>query len=179
VIFAETPLRGAYVITPEKEFDERGFFARAWCRREFGERGLETRLAQCNISFNRSRGTLRGMHYQTAPHAEAKLLRCTSGSVYAVIIDLRPTSPTFLQHYGVTLRSRDHKMLYVPEEFAVGFETLEDDTEVFYQMSEFYTPGVGHGIRWNDPTFGIEWPEPPRVMTHRDRTYPDFRPDRR
>lgn len=177
MIFSETPLPGVYLVTPEKAHDERGFFARAWCRREFAEHGLEMDVAQCNISFNRHRGTLRGMHYQTRPDAEAKLVRCTSGAAYEVVIDLRSDSPTFLDHYGVTLTAREHTMLYVPEECALGFETLVDGTEIFYQMSQFFTPGAGRGIRWDDPLFGIEWPESPRVMAERDRRYPDFQPD--
>ena len=174
MIFTETPLRGAYLIEPEKIRDERGFFARSWCQREFADRGLNPRLSQCNISFNHHQGTLRGIHYQVAPYAEAKLIRCTHGAVYDVIIDLRPDSPTFMRHYAVTLCAQDHTMLYVPEGFALGFETLAHDTEVFYQMSGFYTPAAGRGIRWNDPAFGIQWPEPPRIIAQRDQDYPDF-----
>ena len=177
MIFTETPLHGAYRIAPEKIEDERGFFARAWCQHEFAERGLKANLAQCNISFNRLQGTLRGLHYQVAPYTEAKLVRCTRGVTYDVIIDLRPDSPTFLQHHATILSAQDHTMLYVPEGFALGFETLEDNTEVFYQMSEFYTPTAGRGIRWNDPAFGIMWPEPPCQIAERDQHYPDFQSD--
>ena len=177
MIFTETPLLGAYLIAPEKIQDERGFFARAWCQQEFVKQGLKANLVQCNISFNRHRGTLRGLHYQVAPHAEAKLVRCTRGVTYDVIIDLRPDSPTFLRHHAEILNAQDHTMLYVPEGFALGFETLEDNTEVFYQMSEFYTLTAGRGIRWNDPAFAIPWPEPPCQMAERDQNYPDFQPD--
>jgi dTDP-4-dehydrorhamnose 3,5-epimerase len=174
VIFTETKLRGAYIIEPEKREDERGFFARAWCEKEFAAHKLNPRTVQCNISFNKKRGTLRGMHYQTVPCAEAKLVRCTQGAIYDVIIDLRSGSPTFKQYIGEVLTARDHKMLYVPEGFAHGFQVLEDDSEVFYQMSEFYEPRYAQGVRWNDPAFGIQWPIREPVMLERDRNYPDF-----
>jgi dTDP-4-dehydrorhamnose 3,5-epimerase len=174
VIFAETKLSGAYVIEPEKREDERGFFARSWCEKEFADHKLNPRVVQCNISLNKKKGTLRGMHYQAAPWAEAKLVRCTQGAVYDVIIDLRPASPTFRQHLAETLTARDHKMLYVPEGFAHGFQALEDNSEVFYQMSEFYAPQYARGVRWNDPTFGIKWPICEPIMADRDRNYPDF-----
>lgn len=172
--FLETPLRGAYVIEIERREDERGYFARAWCQHEFEEHGLNPRLVQCNISYNRRAGTLRGMHYQVAPHQEAKLVRCTQGSVFDVIIDLRPASPTFKQHFGITLSAAAHNMLYIPEDFAHGFLTLQDDTEVFYQMSEFYAPDAARGLRWNDPAFAIELPAPVQVISERDAAYPDF-----
>jgi len=174
VIFRETRLRGAYVIEPEKREDERGFFARSWCLREFAEHNLNPKIAQCNISFNRKRGTLRGMHYQAAPFGECKLERCTQGAIYDVIIDLRPDSPTFKQHIGEELSARAHNMLYVPEGFAHGFQTLEDNSEVFYQMSEFYAPQHARGVRWNDPGFAIKWPVCEPIMIDRDRNYPDF-----
>jgi dTDP-4-dehydrorhamnose 3,5-epimerase len=174
VIFTETKLKGAFIIEPEKLEDDRGFFARSWCQREFEAHGLNPRLVQCSISYNKSKGTLRGIHYQTATYEEAKLVRCTSGSIYDAIIDLRPQSPTFRQYIGLVLTARNHKMLYVPEGFAHGFLTLEDNTEVFYQMSEFYSPEHARGVRWNDPAFGIEWPLAPTAMSDRDRSCPDF-----
>jgi dTDP-4-dehydrorhamnose 3,5-epimerase len=174
LIFTETRLKGAYIIEPEKHADERGFFARSWCEKEFADHNLNRRTVQCNISFNTKKGTLRGMHYQVAPSAEAKLVRCTQGSIYDVIIDLRPGSSTFKQHVAETLTAVDHKMLYVPEGFAHGFLTLEDSTEIFYQMSEFYAPQLARGVRWNDPAFGIAWPISHPIMADRDRNYPDF-----
>lgn len=155
--------------------DQRGFFARTFCQREFEARGLNPQVAQCNISFNRLKGSLRGMHFQTSPYSEAKLVRCTAGSIYDVIIDLRPSSSTFKKHFGVELSARNRKMLYIPEDFAHGFQTLEDDTEVFYQMSQFYSPEHSRGVRWDDPAFGISWPPGERIIIERDRTYPDFR----
>jgi dTDP-4-dehydrorhamnose 3,5-epimerase len=174
VIFRETKLPGAFVIEPERLEDERGFFARTWCEREFRAHGLNPRLVQCNVSYNRARSTLRGMHYQAAPHEEAKLVRCTMGAVHDVVVDLRPDSPTFRQWVAVELSARNRTMLYVPEGFAHGFQTLEDDTEVFYQMSELYHPECARGVRWDDPAFGIEWPLPPRALSERDRQYVDF-----
>lgn len=175
MIFLETGLAGAVLIEPERQEDARGFFARTWCQREFTDHGLNARLVQCNVSFNKKRGTLRGMHYQVAPHEEAKLVRCTRGSLYDVMIDLRPASPTFKKHVGVVLTDQSRKMLYVPEGCAHGFQTLEDETEMFYQMSEFYAPDCARGLRWDDPAFGIRWPLEERTMSERDRSYPDFR----
>jgi len=172
--FIETALAGAYIIEPEKKQDERGFFARVWCEREFREHRLNHRFVQCNVSFNKKRGTLRGMHYQVDPFAEAKLVRCTRQAIHDVIIDLRPDSPTFRQHISVVLSADNHRMLFIPEGFAHGFQTLEDNTEVFYQMSEFYSPEHARGVRWNDPAFGITWPFPEPIMLERDRNYPDF-----
>ena len=172
--FIETKLKGAYLIEPEKKADERGFFARVWCQKEFEERGLNPRLVQCNISFNKKKGTLRGMHYQVAPFAEAKLVRCTRESIYDVIIDLRPESFTFKQHFAVVLSEENHNMLFIPEGFAHGFQTLEEDTEISYQMSEFYSPEHARGVRWNDPAFGIKWPLADPIILERDRKYPDF-----
>ncbi len=174
MIFRETKLKGAFLIEAEKRADDRGFFARSFCREEFEAHGLNPNVAQCNISFNRRKGTLRGMHFQVAPYEEAKLVRCTMGSLYDVCIDLRPKSATFKQHFGVVLSARERNMIYVPEGFAHGLQTLEDDTEVFYQMSQVYAPESARGVRWNDPAFGIEWPPAERVMTKKDRTYPDF-----
>jgi dTDP-4-dehydrorhamnose 3,5-epimerase len=174
MIFTETQLKGAYIIDPERIEDERGFFARTWDHHEFEARGLNSSLAQCNISYNARRGTLRGMHYQAAPHAETKLVRCTMGAIYDVIIDLRPGSPTLRQWLAVELSAENRRMLYVPEGFAHGFQTLADHSEVFYQMTECYAPDYARGVRWNDPTFGIVWPEVPQAIAARDQAYPDF-----
>ena len=172
MIFVETRLKGAFIIEPERIEDERGFFARTWCQHEFEARGLNARLAQCNISFNTMKGTLRGMHYQIAPHEETKLVRCTMGAIYDVIVDLRPASPTFKQWEAVELTAGNRRMLYIPGGFAHGFQTLGDETEVFYQMSEFYHPGSSRGARWNDPAFGIAWPLTISTISQRDRSYP-------
>jgi dTDP-4-dehydrorhamnose 3,5-epimerase len=174
--FARTQLEGALVIDIERLEDERGFFARSWCEREFREHGLNPRLAQCSISFNRQRGTLRGMHFQAAPHEEAKIVRCTGGAIYDVIIDLRPGSPTFTRWIGVELSAENRRMLYVPEGCAHGFQTLIDDSEVFYQISEFYAPESARGVRWNDPRFGITWPLEVAAMSDKDRLCKDFDP---
>jgi dTDP-4-dehydrorhamnose 3,5-epimerase len=174
VIFTDTELPGACIVELEKREDERGFFSRSWCEREFREHNLNPRTVQCNISFKKQKGTLRGMHYQVAPSAEAKLVRCTQGSIYDVIIDLRAESGTFKQHLGVVLTVKSYKMLYVPEGFAHGFQTLEDNSEVFYQMSDYYAPQYARGVRWNDPVFGIDWPLGEPIMVDRDRNYPDF-----
>jgi dTDP-4-dehydrorhamnose 3,5-epimerase len=172
--FIETPLKGAYLIHPELITDERGFFARSWCEREFRAHGLDPRIAQSNISYNRGKGTLRGMHYQAPPFEEDKSVRCSRGAIHDVIIDLRPDSESFGKHFGVTLTAENRTMLYIPKGFAHGFLTLEDDTEVFYQMSEFYAPDYARGIRWNDPAFGIVWPGEVRVLSEKDRSYPDI-----
>jgi len=177
--FRHTSLSGAYVIEPVLRGDERGFFARSWCQREFEEHGLIARLVQCSISFNTRKGTLRGMHYQRPPSEEAKLVRCTRGSLYDVIIDLRSESSTFMQHLGMVLSADNHLALYVPEGFAHGFQTLEDNTEVFYQMSEFYAPQNAAGVRWNDPAFAIEWPGSAPILHERDAGYPDYLPNSR
>lgn len=174
MIFQETNLKNAYLIELQRREDERGFFARTWCQQEFEEHGLNPRLVQCNLSFNKKKGTLRGMHYQAAPYEEAKLVHCTCGAIYDIIVDLRPDSATFKHYFGVTLSAAAHNMLYIPEGFAHGFLTLEDNTEVFYQMSEFYAPDYARGFRWNDPAFNIEWPAPVQVISERDATYPDF-----
>ena len=174
MIFTETPLQGAYIIDLNTIEDERGFFARSWCKMEFGKHNLNPELVQCNISFNNKKGTLRGMHYQEEPYGEAKLVRCTQGSIYDVIIDLRTTSPTFLAWYSVELSAENRKMLYIPESFAHGFQTLADDTEVLYQMSEYYHPGHARGIRWNDPSVSIDWPLDTIIMSKQDREYSDI-----
>ena len=173
--FTAAPLAGAFVIEAERHEDERGFFARTFCEREFAERGLNPRVAQANVSYNARGGTLRGMHYQRAPHAEAKLVRCTRGAIHDVILDLRRESPTYLRHFAIRLDEENRTLLYVPEGLAHGYLTLEDRTEVSYQMSVAYSPDHGAGVRWDDPAFGIAWPAPVRVIAERDRTYPDFR----
>ncbi len=174
MIFTETKLKGAFIIDIEPREDERGFFARSWCEDEFQKHGLNPRLVQCNISFNKKRGTLRGMHYQIAPFAEAKVVRCTMGAMYDVIIDLRPNSATFKQWLAVELTAENHRALCIPEDFAHGFQTLVDNVEVFYQMSEFYHPECARGARWNDPAFGIEWRASQFIISNQDREYPDF-----
>ena len=175
MIFTETELKGAFVIEPDRKEDARGFFARTWCVEEFKAHGLDPRVVQCNISFNKKKGTLRGMHWQVAPHPEAKLVRCTMGALWDVIIDLRPASPTYQQHLGVELTPENRKMLFIPEGFAHGFQTLADNTEVFYQMSEFFAAECARGLRWNDPAFGITWPPGERIINGRDSNYPDFK----
>ena len=176
MIFTATALEGAWLVDIEKREDERGFFARTWDRREFETRGLNPELAQCSLSFNPREGTLRGMHFQIEPHEEAKLVRCARGSIFDAIVDLRPASPTFKKHLGVVLTADSRRMLYVPEGFAHGFLTLEDGTEVFYQISEFYAPECQRGLRWDDPALAIAWPAAPRLVSERDRSYPDFDP---
>ncbi len=172
--FQDTKLRGVVEIQIEPRFDERGFFGRTWCQKEFEEKGLNSKLVQCSVSFNTRKGTLRGMHLQVAPHAEAKLVRCTRGSIYDVVIDLRPESHTYKEWIGVVLSPDKLNMVYVPEGCAHGFLTLTDETEVFYQMSEFYNLESAWGVRWNDPVFEIFWPDTVAVISERDRTYPDF-----
>ena len=176
MIFIETELQGAFIIEPEKIADERGFFARTWCQKEFARRGLTSQFIQGNISSNTEKGTLRGMHYQVHPHEEVKLVRCTQGAIYDVIIDLRPGSPTFKKWMAVELTAENHCALYIPEEFAHGFQTLVDNTELFYQMSGSYHPDCGRGIRWNDPAFRIEWPSDERIISAWDQEFPDFIP---
>jgi len=179
VIFRETSLPGAFVIEPERFEDERGFFARTWDVDEFARRGLNSRLAQCSISFNRRAGTLRGMHYQAAPHAETKLVRCTMGAIFDVIVDVRDGSPTRGNWVGETLSAENRRMLYIPEGFAHGFQTLTDDAEVFYQISAFYHPDAARGVRWDDSAFGIAWPDTggeERIIAAKDRAYGDWEP---
>jgi dTDP-4-dehydrorhamnose 3,5-epimerase len=175
VIFKETKLKGAYVIKPERLEDERGFFARIFCQEEFERHGLNPRIVQCSISFNKQKATLRGMHYQAAPYEEAKLVSCVRGAIYDVIIDLRPDSSAYCQWFGVELSAENRDMLYVPEGFAHGFQTLVDDTVVLYQISEFYRPESAHGVRWDDPAFGIKWPLPNSAISKKDINYADFR----
>jgi dTDP-4-dehydrorhamnose 3,5-epimerase len=172
MIFTETKLRGAFVVEPELIEDARGFFARTWTPEEFEARGLNPRIAQCSISYNEKRGTLRGMHYQLAPYAEAKVVRCTRGAIYDVAVDLREGSPTYLRWAAVELSERNRAMLYIPEGFAHGYQTLEDDTEVFYQVSASYRQEAARGLRWDDPALGIEWPLPVASISERDREAP-------
>lgn len=177
MLFKETKLKGAYIIEPERLEDNRGFFARAWCKKEFEAHGLNSDLVQCNISFNKERGTLRGMHYQLPPCEEAKFIRCTMGVIFDVIIDLRPNSTTYLEWIGVELTADNRKMLYVPEEFAHGYQTLMPNTEIFYQVSQFYSKEFESGVRWNDPVFGIEWPETENIIiSEKDRDWLDYVP---
>jgi len=169
--FIETKLKGAYVIEIEPIFDNRGFFARSWCQQEFSDRGLDPNLVQCNISFNAKKGTLRGMHYQVNPHEEAKLVRCTQGAIYDVIIDIRPDSPTFKGWIDVVLSADNRRMLYISRGFAHGFQTLDDNSEVFYQMSNVYHPESARGIRWDDPEFQLEWQIESKIISERDLSY--------
>ncbi len=172
--FTQTSLKDAYIIEPERLEDERGYFARTWCQQEFAQHGLDSELSQCNISFNHKQGTVRGMHLQLLPFAETKLVRCPQGAMYDVIIDLRADSPTFQQWTAIELTAANLRALYVPKGFAHGFQTLMDDTSVFYQMSGFYQPAHARGFRWNDPTFNIDWPQPVNVISERDRDYDDY-----
>ncbi len=175
MIFTETKLKGAFTIKLEKHEDERGFFARTWDQKKFEECGLNSKIVQCNISFNKKKGTLRGMHYQISPYEEAKLVHCTKGKIFDVIIDLRSKSETFKEWIGIELCSESHMMFYVPEGFAHGFQTLEDNTEVFYQMSEFYIPEYARGVRWDDPSFQIKWPLKSTIISRNDLSYPPFK----
>jgi dTDP-4-dehydrorhamnose 3,5-epimerase len=175
VIFTPTTLKGAWLIEPERRADERGFFARTWCEAEFAAHGLEGHWVQSSVSFNPIRGTLRGLHYQRAPYEEVKLVRCTRGSIYDVAVDLRPESPDFKRHLAVVLTAAEGRALYIPKGFAHGFQTLEDETEVLYCMSQIYVPAAAAGVRWDDRAFGIVWPDGTRTMSERDGSYPDFR----
>jgi len=172
--FTETAIDGAFLIEPERRQDDRGFFARTWCRREFEAFGLDTELAQCSLSFNHRAGTLRGLHFQKPPHDEVKLVRCTAGAICDVLLDLRRHSPTILRWIVVDLTAGNHHALYVPPGVAHGFQTLMDNSVVFYQISEFYHPESASGVRWNDPAFGIRWPLPAPILSERDASYPDF-----
>jgi dTDP-4-dehydrorhamnose 3,5-epimerase len=174
--FIPTHLAGAFLIELEPVSDDRGFFARTWCQHELANNGLNSNLVQCSISHNKVRGTLRGMHYQKAPHAEVRLVRCTQGAIYDVIVDLRSDSSTFAQWFGAELTSQNRNILYVPEGFAHGFITLQDDTEVLYQMSEFFHAECAAGVRWNDTIFSIQWPIDVKVISERDQNYQDFKP---
>jgi dTDP-4-dehydrorhamnose 3,5-epimerase len=172
MIFQQTDLSGVFIIEPELIGDERGFFACAWIASEFEQHGLNVNFRQSNIAFNALRGTIRGMHFQRHPYEEAKLTRCTRGKIYDVAIDLRPDSPTRYRWVGAELTSDNHRMLYVPEGFAHGYQTFTDDAEMFYQVSEYYHPECAEGVRWNDPAFDIRWPLPVSVITERDANYP-------
>ncbi len=175
MIFSKTILKGAFLIELERREDERGFFARAWCRKEFESLGMALDIVQSNLSYNKKRGTLRGMHYQMTPFAESKLVRCVKGAICDVIIDLNKDSPSFKQWAAFELNEDNYSMLYVPEGFAHGFQTLEDDTVVFYHVSQFYSPRHERGIRWDDPTFEIRWPDvDERIISDKDRQWPDF-----
>jgi len=173
--FAETPLSGVYLIDPEPVGDQRGYLARTFCTAEFAVQGLETKLVQCTLSFSPRKGTLRGMHYQAPPFEEGKLVRCTRGSVFDVVLDLRRSSPTFLHWVSAVLSADNHRLVFVAKGCAHGFQTLEDDTEVFYQMTECYHPESSRGVRWDDPAFAIDWPKDDRLISPGD-LYPDFEP---
>jgi dTDP-4-dehydrorhamnose 3,5-epimerase len=175
IIFQETKLKGAYLIEPEKFEDQRGFFARAFSDQEFSDHGLHGHFVEASISFSLRRHTVRGMHFQAPPHAQAKLVRCTRGAIFDAMIDLRPGSSTYKQWFAQELTDQNRLMLYIPEGFAHGYQTLEDESEVFYQLSQSYAPASERGVRWNDPVFGINWPVTDGViMNDRDRSYPDF-----
>jgi dTDP-4-dehydrorhamnose 3,5-epimerase len=174
--FEPVGIEGALRVEIERHEDMRGFFARTFCEREFAQRGIDLHMVQASVSYNRRKGTLRGLHYQVPPGREAKLVRCTRGAVFDVIVDLRPRSKTFLRHASVELSADNRRALYIPPGVAHGFQTLVDDTEVFYQMTDFYDAALARGLRWNDPAFGIEWPQDERTIIERDATYPDFGP---
>ncbi len=177
MIFTPLPLDGAFLVEMEKIRDHRGYNARVWCEREFAEAGLKTNVAQVNVIQNGAEGTLRGMHFQHPPVAEAKYFRVTRGAIHDVIVDLRPESPTFLKWTSVRLSAGDGRMLYVPERFGQGFQTLQDDTELTYQVTAPFTPAHGDGLRWDDPMFGFDWPMPPTVISDKDAGWPDFNPE--
>jgi dTDP-4-dehydrorhamnose 3,5-epimerase len=177
--FTETKLRGAYVVELERKSDNRGFFARAWCKKEFQAQNLTSEFVQCNVSWNESQGTLRGMHRQVAPYEECKLIRCTQGAIYDVILDLRRDSETFGKWLGFELTARNHRSLFVPGGFAVGYQTLEDNSELTYLVSQFYAPGFEEGVRYNDPAFGIEWPRAVSAISEKDKSWTDYPYDHR
>lgn len=174
MLFEKTEIAGVFRVFLERKADERGFFARTWCQEEFEKAGLDHGLVQCSLSFNIHKGTLRGMHYQESPFAETKLVRCTMGAIYDVVLDLRRQSPTFKKWIGVTLTSENREMVFIPKGCAHGFLTLEEKSEVFYQMSEFYHPEAARGVRWNDPAFAIDWPGKVEVISERDEALADF-----
>jgi len=174
MIFSETRVRGAFVLDLERREDERGYFARAWCRKEFETLGLVTAFVQANVSFSKERGTVRGLHYQAAPHEETKLIRCSRGAIYDVVLDVRKTSLTYGEWVGIELVAGSQRTLYVPAGCAHGFQTLEDDTEVFYQVSEFYAPAAERGVRYDDPAFRIRWPRVVAAISEKDRSWPDY-----
>ena len=175
MLFAETKLKGAFLLELEKREDSRGFFARTFCQREFTAHGMNPNVVQCNIAYNKKKGTLRGMHFQNAPFQEAKFIRCTKGAIYDVILDLRPGSPTFKQWTSAELNEDNHKMLYVPEGFAHGYQTLTEVSEIIYQVSQFYAPESAAGVRHNDPAFAIKWPLEVSMISDLDKNWPDFR----
>jgi dTDP-4-dehydrorhamnose 3,5-epimerase len=174
MLFLETEIKGVFILEIKKLEDERGFFGRSWCKNEMENHGLNSNVVQANTSFSKLKGTLRGMHFQKHPFEESKLIRCTKGAIYDVIIDLRPSSPTFKKWLGIELTEDNYKMLYVPEKFAHGFLTMTNNCEVTYLVTQFYTPGSEAGIRWNDPVFGISWPDEVRVISDKDKNFPDF-----
>lgn len=174
--FLETPLSGAYVMEVEKREDERGFFGRSWCARELAEHGLDTSVVQANVSFNKAKGTVRGMHFQSAPHEEVKIVRCTRGSMYDVIVDLRPESPTYCQWFGIELSADNYRMLYIPKRFGHGYQTLEDDVDLMYMVSSSFAPEHATGVRHDDPAFGITWPLSITMINEKDRSWPAFVP---
>lgn len=174
MIFTETPLKGVFLVDPEPVQDERGMFIRTWCRREFEAHGLRVTWVQSSVSVNVHKGTMRGLHYQAAPHEEVKLVRCTMGAIYDVIVDLRPESPTYCQHVGITLSANNRRAVYIPKCCAHGFLTLEQNSEVTYHMSEFHVPASARGFRWDDPAFKIVWPAPILIMSEKDRMWPAF-----
>ena len=176
MIFTETTLKGAFLIAVRRIEDHRGFFGRAWCRDEFAQHGLNPQMLQLNVGFSHKKGTVRGMHYQDAPHAEAKLIRCTRGAIYDVIVDLRSDSPTRGQWFGVELSAAGATMLYAPEGFAHGYQTLEDDSEMYYMTSALYASGAAKGVRFNDPAFAVQWPLPVSVISEQDQNWPIYRP---
>jgi dTDP-4-dehydrorhamnose 3,5-epimerase len=179
MIFQETAINGAWIVAPEPIEDERGLFARTFCAEEFQARGIDIRVAQCNTSFNARAGTLRGLHFQAEPHGEAKLVRCTQGAIYDVAVDLRPDSPSYRRWFSVELTAANRRAFFIPEGCAHGFQSLRDASEVLYQMSTPYVPGAERGLRWDDPAFGVKWPEPPvhgRTISKRDASYPDVAP---
>lgn len=175
MFFSETAIQGAYIISLEKHEDERGFFARTWCKKEFKNKGLNSDLVQCNISYNKEKGTLRGMHYQTFPYEEVKLVSCIVGAVYDVIVDIRKDSSTYGKWFGIELTARNNKAIYIPKGLAHGFQTLLDNSVVFYQMSEFYHPENARGFSWHDKKFNIEWPVEKKIISEKDNLYNDFK----
>jgi len=174
MIFKPTKIPDVYLLEIEPIEDDRGFFARSWCKDEFISRGLSAELMQCGISFNKMSGTVRGMHFQETPYEEVKLVRCTKGAVYDVVLDLRKDSPTYTEHVGFRLSESNHKMVYIPAGLAHGYQTLENDTEVYYQISQVYKKEYSQGVRWNDPCFSIEWPGPVTLISERDQSYEDY-----
>jgi dTDP-4-dehydrorhamnose 3,5-epimerase len=174
VIFEPTPIEGSFLVTMEPREDDRGWFARAWCEEEFRERGVDVRAVQTNVSYNRRRGTIRGLHWQVEPYGEAKLVRCTAGAVFDVAIDVRPASPTYTRWQGISLAAGDQRLVYVPEGCAHGYQALTDGTELTYNVSHAYVPGAERGVRWNDPAFAIEWPLAEAIVSEKDESWPDF-----